>query len=153
MRGFDSAFRESDDRSHACLHTMFWVSVPGGGSPFVVLEQISHDQSAAHLLKAIVELQRLQTVVAPGRVNKPVRVNVDCGPALLVAAVEGFNKQKVTQYLQFAWDQLRSAGQIDWSDKSIISWCRTHIVDAIKLWNQTKHRSPANLWFVCMMCS
>lgn len=137
VRAFDHAFRDSDSKSHAVLHTMIWVPVPGGGSPFVTLEQISNDQSAGHLLKAILELQRVQTEVA-GRVIKPVRVNMDCGLALLVAVIEGWNRMTVSEYLDFAWTQLRTTGQVDWSNKTIVSWCRTHIMDAIKLWCQTK---------------
>lgn len=118
---------------------MFWVSVPGGGAPFIALEQISNDQSAAHLLKAILELQRMQVAVA-GRVINPVRANFDCGLALLVAAVEGWNRMSVSTFLRWLWHQLRTNGAVDWTDKTRISWCRTHIIDAITLWHQTKLR-------------
>lgn len=137
VRGFDESFQDSDDRSNACLHTLFWVAAPGGGAPLVVMEQISNDQGAALLVKSILELQRLQIVVA-GTAVKPVRVNVDMGKALLVAAVEGWNRESVRAYLEFAWSELRTNGAINWQGRTIVSWCRTHMHDAIKLWNQTK---------------
>lgn len=112
VRNFDHAFQESDSKSHACLHTLVWVPVPGGGTPFVVMEQLSHDQSAGQLLKSILELQRAQVDMV-GHVVKPVRVNMDCGLALLVAVIEGWNRMTVSEYLAFAWAQLRSFGQLD----------------------------------------
>ena len=121
------------------MHTVFWVPVPGGGAPFVVLEQLSNDQGAALLIKSILELQRMQVQVA-GRAVQPVRVNIDMGRALLVAAVESWNRVSVLEYLAFAWEELRSKGAVDWSSWTVISWCRTHMHDAIKFWNQTTLR-------------
>lgn len=114
------------------MHTVFWVPVPGGGAPFVVLEQLSNDQGAALLIKSILELQRMQVQVA-GRAVQPVRVNIDMGRALLVAAIESWNRVSVLEYLAFAWEELRSKGAVDWSGWTVISWCRTHMHDAIKL--------------------
>jgi hypothetical protein len=88
VQGFDHSFKPSDLRCHAVLHFLFWVSVPGGGSPFVALEQISIDQSAANLRRSILELDRMQCEFF-GNAVRPVRVNVDCGRALLIAAIEG----------------------------------------------------------------
>lgn len=136
VRGFSHFFKETDERSHVALHFLFWVAIPGGGSPFVALEQISSDQSAANLMRSILELDRLQHA-AFGNAVKPVRVNVDCGPALLVAACEGWNKESVSAYLAFAWQDLRRRGWIDWSGRCIVSWCRRHIVESIKRWIRT----------------
>lgn len=149
VRGFDQSFSESSDRSHACMHTVFWVPAPGGGAPFVVLEQLSNDQGAALLIKSILELQRMQVKVA-GRAVQPVRVNIDMGRALLVAAVESWNRVSVLEYLAFAWGELRSKGAVDWSGWTVISWCRTHMHDAIKLWNQTTLRYSIYIPFLTL---
>lgn len=145
VKKFDSTFRDSISRSDTVLHTLFWVPVPGGGAPFVVLEQISNDQSAANLLKSILDLDKLQQQHF-GDALRPVRVNVDCGLALLVAAVEGWNKESVEEYLIFTWDELRSKGFVDWAGRCIVSWCNRHIVEAIKLWIRKKLESEL---FVC----
>lgn len=146
VRGFDSSFRDSSDRKNACIHTFLWVPAPGGGAPFVVLEQISNDQGSALLIKSILELQRLQLQVS-GRIVKPVRVNIDMGLALLVASVQSWNNETVEQYIAFGWAALRTKGFVDWSGRTIVSFCRTHMSDAIKQWTQTTLRfEPWLLW-------
>lgn len=137
VRNFNDQFGESDSKSDQCLSFLFWIPVPGGGSPFVALEQLSRDQSAAHLLKSLFELERMQ-IELYGNAVKPVRANMDCGQNLLAAATRGWNKESVRHYLEFCWQQLRSKGQIDFTGRTIMSWCNTHITESIKRWVKTE---------------
>lgn len=137
VQGFTNTFQPSALPSDSCLHFMFWVPTPGGGSPFVALEVITSDQTAGNLVTALHAFERVLSS-AGGDAVRPVRANFDCGLALLVAAVRVWNRQSVQEYLDFAWQQLRTRGSVDWTGRTAVSWCRTHIVKAVKLWIQTK---------------
>lgn len=132
-RNFDNQFQESHSKSDLCMDTFIWVPAPGGGAPFVVLELLSRDQTAAHLTHAIAELDHMQREMRLP-VLKPVRVNVDCGWNLLAAAAQSWNHESSAEYLAFGWSELWTKGSVDWGARTIISWCRTHIVNAIERW-------------------